>query len=464
MKNKKEADGMGFINNPDQAYDKPLGARQYFGDAMTVVSANIIINIVGMLIYFYTDIMGIAVGLVSTAILVSRLADAFTDIGMGVIVDRTKSKYGKARPWLIRSALPALVSIILIFTVPTEVSLTFKLLYVALTNIFLIAVVYTAIMVPSGSLLSLETKNTHERAKMGIWRLVFAYAAGLSVSALMIPAANLLGGDQRAWIIISLIYGIISLGTLVAAFFLIRETNYVKPDKKEEKIPALTGLRLLFRNKYWVIALAVNILIQIVYSLGGVEAYYVKYIFGDENLMAVIGLTRLAFVSVGFILSGLFMKKLGKRNIILAGVVFCIAGCVLRAMNPYFFELNLISIGMVTMGGVPLLAVIGAMVADTIEYGEWKTGKRMVGLTCSTNSFGGKLGSALFGGITGWLLAWSGYDGMLAVQTQTANQMIMLLNIYVPLVGYVIIFALMIFYKLDMDYDQIMAELSQRRK
>lgn len=440
----------------------PMKAPRFIGDAMTVVSTNIIFNIVTITAYFYTDILGLAAGTVGTIVLLSKLADAFTDIGMGLLVDRTSSKYGKARPWLIRMALPSFICIVLLFTIPAGSGTGVIIVYATITNLLVLSGVYTAISIPAGSLLSFETKNPHERAKMGIGRLVFAYAAGTSVTALMIPAANRLGGDQRAWIIMSVIYGAISAISLIISFLFVRENNNTE-HQQQRKISLLTGISLLFRNKYWVITLAVNLLIQFIYAVGVAETYYMKYVFGNENLVATTGFFRLIAVTVGFVLSGLYVKRLGKRNLVLIGMVVAIAGCIPRLFNPYGFALGLASIGITTLGGVPVLAVIGAMVADTIEYGEWKTGMRTVGLASSSHSFAGKLGSAVFVGASGWLLSLSKYDGMLPVQPHTAIRMITILNIHVPLICYILIFVLMLFYRLDKDYEQIIADLEEGR-
>lgn len=442
--------------------DKNMSPRNFFGDAMTAVSINIISNITGLITYFYTDIIGLAAGTVGTVLLLSKLVDSFTDIGMGVLVDRTKSRFGKARPWLLRMAIPSLLCIVLLFTVPVGISTGYKSVYVLVTNMLVLAVVYTAISVSSGSLLSLETKDTHERSKMGIFRLIFAYAAGMSVSSLLLPTANRLGGGQRAWVIIGAVYGVISAASLVAAFFCVGENNSVQPQKKE-KISPLKGMFFLLKNRYWLIALAVNVFIQMIFAMIASETYYMKYIFGNENLVAVAGLFRLIFVVAGFVLTGLLIRRLGKRNIVLTGVAVSIAGYAMRAANPSSLPLNLAAIGIASLGCVPVLAVIGAMVADTIEYGEWKTGVRTVGLASSAHSFAGKMGSAFFAGTAGWLLGMSGYDGTIPVQPPAAVNVIKIINIHIPLVCYCLIFVLMLFYGLDKDYGRIMADLEERR-
>lgn len=447
----------------DEFTDKPMKTQHFFGDAMTVVSTNIIFNIVTTITYFYTDIIGMAATTVGLVLLLSKFFDAFSDIGMGIILDRTKSKYGKARPWLIRMALPSLICIVILFTIPSDAGEGGKTAYATITNLLVLSVVYTAISVPSGSLLSLATKNPHERAKMGIWRIIFAYAAGMGVSSLMLPAANRLGGGQTAWIITSLVYGLISAGSLVVAFFCVRE-NHSVPLQKENRVSLLKGVSLLLKNKYWILVLAVNVLVQMIYAMNVASIYYAKYILGDENLVGLMGLVSLGFIILGIALSGLSVRRLGKRNLVLIGTAVSVLGCVLRAINPYHLVLNLIAIGITNLGSVSVLAMAGAMVADTIEYGEWKTGVRSVGLASSAHSFAGKLGAALFAGVAGGLLGLSGYDGMLSVQPPMATRMILILNIYIPLICYGLIFVLMLFYRLDTEYGRIVAELDARRE
>ena len=441
---------------------KKMKTRHYLGDAMTAVSVNIIFNITSLLSYFYTDIIGMSVGVISIMLLISKFADAFTDIGMGYLVDRTKSRYGKARPWLIRMAIPSFICIVLLFLIPANAGVNLKAAYALATNLLVNSIIYTAISIPAGSLLSLETSNPHERAKMGIWRLVFAYAAGMAVSSFMIPATNKLGGAQNAWVLVSAVFGVISAVSLVIAFYNIKENNDISPGTKEKAHAPLKAVSFLFQNKYWIIVLFVNILIQAIYALGTYDVYYAKYIFGDENLVGIMGLISLIFVVIGFVYTGLLVGKLGKRNLVMVGMVISIVGYVMRAAAPYHLPVNLIGKGLGTLGGIPILAVIGALLADTIEYGEWKTGSRTVGIASSANSFGSKLGAGLSIGLAGWLLAFSGYNGNLAAQPPMAERMIQIVNIYIPLIGYILIFILMFFYKLDKDYGRIMAELEER--
>jgi len=171
-------------------FEEMMKTRYYVGDAMTAVSINIIFNITSLISYFYTDIIGMSVGVVSIVLLISKFADAFTDIGMGSLVDRTESRYGRARPWLIRMAIPSFICIVLLFMIPADAGANLKAAYALVTNLLVNSITYTAIAIPAGSLLSLETNNPHERAKMGIWRLVFAYAAGIAISSFIIPATN----------------------------------------------------------------------------------------------------------------------------------------------------------------------------------------------------------------------------------------------------------------------------------
>ena len=198
---------------------KTMRGRHFLGDGMGMLALNTISGLVGMVTYFYTDKVGLAAGMVGTILLVAKIIDAFTDLGMGYIVDRTNTRYGKARPWILWMALPVLVTVIALFAVPAGASGGVKIAWALVTNILLTAVVYTAIAIPYGCLLSLGTKSVEERSRMGIYRSVFGYIAGMIIAILLIPLSNLLGGDQRAWMILGTVFGVVSALALLGTFF-----------------------------------------------------------------------------------------------------------------------------------------------------------------------------------------------------------------------------------------------------
>lgn len=462
----KEKKILGLDKNGIQ---KTMTTKNFVGDGATMLALNTMSGLVGMITYFYTDKVGLAAGIAGTIILIAKIIDAFTDLGMGYIVDRTHTKYGKARPWILWMVIPTFLSIVALFLVPANASIEVKTAWALITNVFLTAIVYTAIAIPYGSLLSLSTASVEERGKMGILRSVFGYIAGMFIAILLVPLSNALGGDQKAWIILSVIFGAISSMALLTTFLTTKEYNSSSVQYGEhvedEKLPFRKSIQYLFQNKYWVIMLVVNLLINITYSLSGSSAvYYTKYILGNDNLVAIMGAASLIPVFLGFGLVGPAIRKFGVTKTAEYGLVLAVIGFAIRGIFPYSFIVALVAGGIGTLGTIPMMAVGGVLTTNTIEYGEWKYGKRIVGMTNSASSFGSKIGSGLGAGMIGWLLALGHYDGLLKIQAAPAIRMILVICIYVPLAMFIISFFLIRKYDLDKKYTEIIKELEVRKQ
>ncbi len=457
--NKKE------LGLDSQGIQKTMRWYHYFGDGAGQIALNSITGLVGMLTYFYTDKVGMAAGAVGTMLLLARVFDAFTDLAMGKLVDGTKSKYGKARPWLLWMIIPTLFAIILLFTVPANASDTFKNIYAFITITFATAIVYTAIVIPYGSLMAMRTRSSEERGKMGISRAIFGYAVGMVIAILLIPITNILGGDQRAWIIVAVVLAVLSSISLYLAFLASEEKKGVDQlDDTEEKVSLIESLKLLFKNKYWVIMLFVMSLINIMFVLNSsTGVYYAKYILGNENLIAIMGGVGLIPVVIGFAAIGPMIKKFGIAKTTRIGLFLGIVATFIRCFMPYSFSAALILGGVASFATIPLMAVGGVLVNNTVEYSEWKFGKRLVGMINSASSFGIKIGSGIGAAMIGWVLAFGSYDGNLAVQPDSAITSILFLTVYFPFVLFVICYLFLRKYDLDNKYPQIVKDLEARK-
>lgn len=447
---------------------KQMRLYHYLGDGVGQIALNAISAIVGILTYFYTDMLGMAAGVVGTMFLVARIVDAFTDLGMGKLVDMTKSKHGKVRPWLLWMAIPTLISIILLFTVPAGATTSMKYTYAFITLLLANSFVYTAISIPYGSMLAVRTKSSEERGKMGIYRTIFGYVVGGIISVLLIPISNLLGGDQRAWIILGSIFAVLSSLSLLIVFYSSKEKNNEglkdKQAQDDDQVPFFEGLKLLFTNKYWLIMLFVTLTSFMVFALSGATGvYYAKYILGDENLVAVMGGVGLIPVILGFILIGPMIKKFGLAKSAKIGLGIGVIANVIRVFIPYSFLGAVVLGGFTTFATIPIMVVSGAMLNNTVEYEEWRSGKRMVGLINSANSFGQKVGNGLGAASIGWILAIGSYDGTLAVQPLSAEISILTIAIYLPLVLLALCFFVIRKYDLEKHYPSIIADLNERK-
>lgn len=449
---------------------KSMGLTDYLGDAIGQVPLNIMSGLVGQLTYFYTEKVGLAAGMVATMLLISKIIDAFSDLVMGKIIDKGNSPKGKCRPWFLRMSIPTAVVIILLFVIPQNMGSGMQTAYVLLTNILFTAVVYTAIAIPYGALMAVRTESMEERGKIGIFRAALGYIAGMIIAVLLIPITNMLGGDQAAWIKAAVVFALISALSLLVLYKVSKEkknsaAEINEASEEDQDVPFSEGLRMLFHNKYWVIMLFLQLLMNISYGLsssGG--TYYCKYILGNDNIVALLGLAGLIPTFLGFILVGPLSSKFGMTRTCELSCILGIAACVVRVFTPYSLITCLVGGAVTTFANIPLMCLFGAMVNNCVEYNDWKYGKRIVGMTNSASSFGGKIGSGIGGSLIGWLLAIGGYSAALEVQPASVNVAIIVFSIYIPLALFVIMLILLLKYKLEKVYPQIMAELQERKR
>ncbi|MBO6041486.1 MAG: MFS transporter, partial [Oscillospiraceae bacterium] len=232
----------------------------------------------------------------------------------------------------------------------------------------------------------------------------------------------------------------------------------------EKQDSFMAELKLLFKNKYWVIMLIVNLFVNISYGLsasGG--TYYAKYILGNDNIVALLGAIGLIPTFLGFILVGPLTKKFGMAKTCLIGCVIGAVACVVRVFTPYSFWSCIVGGAFQTFAVMPIMCVSSAMVNNCVEYNEWKFGRRLLGMSNSASSFGAKVGSGIGGSLIGWLLAAAGYQAAAASQPGSVNTAIFTFAIYIPLAMFIIMAILFSKYDLEKIYPSIIEELRVRR-
>ena len=444
---------------------KSMRMTDYLGDGLGQLPLNIMSGLVGQLTYFYTEKVGLAAGMVATMLLIAKIFDAFSDLIMGKIMDAGKSPKGKCRPWFIRMAIPAAVMIVLLFTVPKNAGSGIQSAYVLITNILITAVVYTAVAIPYGALMAMRTESSDERGKMGIFRAAFGYIAGMVIAILLIPITNMLGGTQSAWIKVAVIFALISLLSLLVLYKVTKENAHIVEKSEDEDVTFGEGIKMLFKNKYWVIMLVLQFMMNISYGLsssGG--TYYAKYILGNDNIVALLGAVGLIPTFLGFILTGPLASKLGMTKTCMVSCVMGAAACLVRVFTPYSLMTCIVGGAVTTFANIPLMCLFGAMVNNCVEYNDYKFGKRIVGMTNSANSFGMKIGSGIGASLIGWLLAAAGYNATLATQPASVDTAIFTFGIYIPLALFVIMFILLLMNDLEKRYPEIVAELQKRKE
>ncbi|WP_100372019.1 MFS transporter [Bacillus sp. FJAT-45037] len=413
------------------------------------------------LTFYYTDIVGISATVVGTLMLVARLFDGITDISMGTIVDRTKSKHGKARPWIIWMSVPLAISTVLLFSVP-DIGTTGKIVYAYATYILLI-LVYTGISIPYKTLLGLMTQDQQGRSMINVYTGVFTMSSTLLVMILAQPIASAIGG-RLGWLVVAVFSGVIIVATSMIAFRSTKERVQSQSESKKDDIPLKLGLKALLTNKYWLIITTYCVVTYTVNALlTGAGLFYAIYVLGSGGLFSLISLALFIPSIICFFFIAKLIKRFGKRNIALTVSLIAVIGPIVKLIDPSNTTIFLTGTMIQGFSLIPVLTLLYAMINDTNEYGEWKNGFRTEGLINSAASFGMKVGTGIGGALIGWLLGFGGYVGAAAVQTELAITMIITLNIYLPLALCLLQVLLMWMYKLDRQYPIILAELKQRK-
>lgn len=431
------------------------------------VACNVIFGMVGTLLtLFYTDYVGVPAALVGAVMLVSRIFDGVSDMIMGIIVEKTNSRWGKSRPWLLWMGIPYALSAVLLFTVPHTTTFL-QGLYIFVSYNFCTTICYTAVNLPYGSLSAMMTRISEERDMLSVVRMGLSPIGRIVAVTCTLPLVKIFGDDQAAWIKTMSIWAVLALILLLLCFAKCKESVNIEAKKKAGKIPLGKGLLALVTNQYFWAALFLWMFQSVSFSISGtILPYYCKYIFDNDTWMySALYLTE-TLVLVGCIfLCAPVIRKVGKRNAALAGAVVAFAGHLLFFLNPYSFEWMVMSCVLRAVGLAPLNAVVFGMIGDVVEFGQWKTHIRQEGLIFAGGSIGTKVGAGIASAMMTGLLSMAGYISSSAgtvVQPDSALQMI--INIYKagPLIvagGAVIVLLL---YRLDKKYADIMADLEAR--
>lgn len=428
------------------------------GNAGTALINTIIAT---FLMYYYTDVMFLNPGIIGIILLASRVFDGVTDIFMGMIVDRTHSKHGKGRVWLIRTCLPFAISGFLLVCVPGGATDIVKYVYVFFTYNLCNAILLTALYVPYNTMTYALTSNPYERGILGIFVLFGATAGTLMVQSTVDSATKALGGDQRAWQIVIGIYALMGFIMHLVCFFGTKER--VVEEGAKGKLSVKAELGALFGNKYWVLAIVTTLVIMFFTAFtGSAGIYYAKGVLGDTAYYAQFA----NFFSITQIISLLIcfipMKKLGKRNTLLTGLVILLTGMLIQCFGGETLTVLIAASCFKGIGGGFVAGVAYGLVADTIDYGLWKTNVRAEGVGMAALTFVTKISAGLSGAIIGWVNDSFGYNASETIQNSMSVFGLKLCFSYLPLFCVIVGAVLMMFYDLDKKFPQIQKELQER--
>ena len=447
---------------------KTMRFGDYMADAGGQFALNGISGLISAITYFYTDKVGVSALMAANILLAAKVCDAFTDLIMGKIMDNGKSPKGKCRPWFLRMAIPAMVAIIALFTVPKGLTGFGLAAYLFLTNIFASAIVSTAIAIPYGAIMVMRTKSIDERSTMGIFRAAAGYVIGMVIAIALVPITNALGpngvADQAAYIKFAVVVGVLSAIFLFILYKNSKETAAME-EKPDDGLPFFDAIGKLFRNKYWVIVLVANLFVQIIYAVSGAAGtYYAKWILGNDNLIGIMGAVGLIPTFVGFGVVGPLTKKFGVKKTLLIGFAVGIIGAAIRVVFPASLIVTLTAGLLPSFATIPMMCLGGTMNSMAIDYNDYIYGNKIIGMSSSATSFGAKVAGGLGGSIIGWILAAVHYDASAEVATTAVRYGIYSFSIYMPLVVLIALFVIVSRFDLEAKYADMMAEIKARNE
>ncbi|MET4146306.1 glucuronide transporter [Arthrobacter sp. UYCo732] len=413
------------------------------------------------LLVYYTDVAGISAAAAGTLLLVVRLFDAFADVFAGRMVDRAYSKrFGKFRPFIMFGSIPLLLLSVAVFSVP-QLGESGMLLYAYVTYAAL-GLAYSLVNIPYGSLAGAMTQDPGERAKLGSARLVGALtvssALGIFVAPLIKPGADL----QQTFTTITLIFVVI--GT--ALYFFTALTAKERVHRAVPKVTMKQSLETLKTNKpLMMLCLSSFFFLTGYLALTSVQLYYLRDVLGRLDLYPVLSIIQLALTFVLAAFMSRLVRTVGKKNV----YIYSSLGTVIGGVIIFFTPASQVWIGFsgLVISLIGVLAVnigVWALEADTVEYGEWKTGVRTEGITYALFSFTRKSGQAVGGALAAFALALGGYKSGGGAQTPDAIFGIQVAAGALPAVMVIIAVLVMSKYKLtDATHAEILKEIQARR-
>jgi GPH family glycoside/pentoside/hexuronide:cation symporter/probable glucitol transport protein GutA len=454
MSNEKENKGV---------FTGTVQGREIAGHAIAGVGQNLIFGLwSSYMLVFFTDVFGITGGVAGLIMMFTRIWDAINDPMMGVIADRTRTRWGRYRPWLLFMALPVVFFLVLNFSAPS-LSMAGKILYASVTYVCM-SMVFTAVDVPYWTLPAAMTQDVGKRTMIYTASRTSTTISSLIVGIIAIPLITALGGGDMAkgFFTAALIIGCLGAVLYLCGFNLIRE--HVAPPPAE-KFSFSGAVKVIAQNKpLLLILLSMLIAFGLSFLRSNLLVYWVQYNIGSLEMVALFNLISLPALILGIVFTPLLTKKLGQKGLF---IFACLWGAISNFIF-FFVGYGNITAAMVMFffTSVPtgfVMVLVSSMIANTIEYAEWKTGQRREGLISSTQTFLAKISIAIGGGLSGLLLTIVKYQPNTVQPPNTLAAFHVAMTLIAG-IGFLLGIIPMLFNDFDdKKYAEITADLERRR-
>jgi len=447
------------MNNTSQK----LSFKEKVGYSLGDTASHFVWDMVGFwLLFFYTDIYGISAAAAGTIMLIARFWDMAIDPVIGVVSDRTNTRWGKFRPYILFGAIPYAVLAILTFTTPDFGEMG-KIIYAGATYVLLMTA-YAFINLPYSALGAVMTDDTYERAGLNTYRFIAGFTGQFVVTGLALTLAEYFGGGDKAQ---GFQYTVFLFAALSLVFFFItfKTTRERVQPPKSQKNSLKEDVGNLFKNRAWVILAIVGIVSFIMFAMQNAAiAYYFKYYLGREDNVQWFNVIGTVALIVALPLSKPLAKRFGNKNVfigssLISGLFFILIYLPGVTDLTTIYVFNIIA----KMAYAPAVPLLWTMIADSADYGEWKSGRRSTGLYFSAAVFAQKAGWGIGAAIAGWILSISNFMPNVT-QTETAITGIKLLVSVIPGILYMSCAIFMLFYKIDKKTtDKMKLDLDAKR-
>ena len=450
---------------PSDSSSQKLSLTEKIGYSLGDLAANFVFQTqIMFLSYFYTEVFGITAAAMGTLFLITRLWHAVIDPMMGAISDRTNTRWGKFRPWVLWTAVPFGVLFVLTYTTP-DLDDRGKVVW-AYSTYILLMLVYTINNIPYSAMTGVLTGDSSERTSLASWRFIAAMTAAFLVQSFTPAMVTRLGGDdpQLGYQLTIGIWAVLAVVAFVVCFATTRER--VKPDPSQKTSIGRDLLDLTLNGPWWALfALTLFTFINLALR-GGTTMYYFEYFIGKKDLVGWFNGIGLATTIVGVILSKPLSMRFGKRNTFIVGLFLSACFILAFVFLPRDAVTSIFVCHMLyNLAYGPTIPLLWAMMADVADFGEWKTGRRATGMVFATMMFALNSGLAVGGALNGWLLTYYGFVEQQATQSaEASNGILWMFSVY-PAIAFFIGCAALLFYKINKRMEhEISSELTSRRE